>query len=284
MPSSNEYYKLYRRLVRAYEKGDITKDELEISKRDLKNNITHICIHCGSEYTGRKTKQHCNKCKPMPQVKEKPVPKVKPKKERGTWERKKEYIKTCIICGNDFKSKSNHGKFCSSECRKEYKPYTHTCEYCGKEFNSNRKVHKFCTVECIGKSQRKNVSNCINCGVEYVHNKRHAGKFCSRSCYAEYTGIDEINNSKSYLSDGASIRRAKYYGVHYENINVLDVIKRDDCTCQLCGESINLSLKHPHPMSFSLDHIKPLSKGGTHTFENVQSSHLKCNINKSNTL
>lgn len=177
MPSNNEYYKLYRRLVRAYEKGEISKDELENSKKELKNNITHICVHCGSEYTGRKTKQHCNKCKPAPKPIEKPI--EKPKKERGTWERKKEYKMTCIVCGTDFISKSHHGKFCSNECKSKYKPYTHICEHCGQEFKSNRKVHRFCGTECIGKSQRKNVSTCINCGVEYVHNKRHAGKFCS---------------------------------------------------------------------------------------------------------
>lgn len=32
----------------------------------------------------------------------------------------------------------------------------------------------------------------------------------------------------------------------------------------------------------SIDHIRPLSKGGTHTWDNVQLAHLKCNIKKGN--
>jgi 5-methylcytosine-specific restriction endonuclease McrA len=36
-------------------------------------------------------------------------------------------------------------------------------------------------------------------------------------------------------------------------------------------------LRRPSPWSVSLDHIVPVSKGGTHTRDNVQAAHLRCN-------
>ena len=40
----------------------------------------------------------------------------------------------------------------------------------------------------------------------------------------------------------------------------------------------------PHPMSLSIDHIIPLSLGGTHEPKNVQVVHLICNSTKSNNI
>lgn len=41
------------------------------------------------------------------------------------------------------------------------------------------------------------------------------------------------------------------------------------CQCRYCGP------KYP-----SIDHIIPISKGGAHTWENVQVAHFECNPNK----
>jgi len=38
-----------------------------------------------------------------------------------------------------------------------------------------------------------------------------------------------------------------------------------------------MSLKAPHPLSMSIDHIIPLSRGGTHEPDNVQLAHFICN-------
>ena len=54
--------------------------------------------------------------------------------------------------------------------------------------------------------------------------------------------------------------------------------------CQLCGGAIDPSLRWPDPMSQSVDHIVPLSKGGTHEQSNLQWTHLVCNIRKGATV
>jgi 5-methylcytosine-specific restriction endonuclease McrA len=60
----------------------------------------------------------------------------------------------------------------------------------------------------------------------------------------------------------------------------LDVHTRDGWTCQLCQLPIDPEVAWPDPMSPSVDHIVPLSRGGLHSMANVQSAHLGCNSSK----
>lgn len=59
-----------------------------------------------------------------------------------------------------------------------------------------------------------------------------------------------------------------------------DVHERDGWTCGLCRLPVDPGLAWPHPMSASVDHILPLSRGGSHTLANVQCAHLSCNSRK----
>ncbi|MGW6946179.1 HNH endonuclease [Streptomyces xanthophaeus] len=64
----------------------------------------------------------------------------------------------------------------------------------------------------------------------------------------------------------------------------LDVHTRDEWTCQLCRLPIDPEVAWPDPMSASVDHIVPLSRGGQHSMINVQSAHLGCNSSKGDRL
>lgn len=73
-------------------------------------------------------------------------------------------------------------------------------------------------------------------------------------------------------------RRAQKKSTSMEKLEFIRIFERDQWHCQICGEQINSSLTWPHPLSPSIDHVLPLSRGGSHTYDNVQASHLKCNI------
>lgn len=58
------------------------------------------------------------------------------------------------------------------------------------------------------------------------------------------------------------------------------ILDRDRWICGICGKKIKRQLKHPSPLSASIDHIIPLARGGSHIPDNLQASHLRCNITK----
>lgn len=58
----------------------------------------------------------------------------------------------------------------------------------------------------------------------------------------------------------------------------LKVLKRDNYKCQKCGRS---PATH-RELFLHIDHIKPFSKGGDSTMENLQTLCNKCNLGKSN--
>lgn len=47
--------------------------------------------------------------------------------------------------------------------------------------------------------------------------------------------------------------------------------------CHLCGEDIDYDAPHLDPLSFQIDHVIPLAKGGRDVLENLAASHRKCN-------
>lgn len=55
--------------------------------------------------------------------------------------------------------------------------------------------------------------------------------------------------------------------------------------CGICGKPVDKSFKFPHPLSPSIDHIVPVSKGGHPSdIGNLQLTHLCCNRFKSDKL
>ena len=56
--------------------------------------------------------------------------------------------------------------------------------------------------------------------------------------------------------------------------------------CGICGKPVDKSLKYPHPMSATIDHIIPVNgpgglKGHPSSIDNLQLAHFSCNRQKS---
>jgi 5-methylcytosine-specific restriction endonuclease McrA len=56
-------------------------------------------------------------------------------------------------------------------------------------------------------------------------------------------------------------------------ITMQKLYTRDNRVCGICKKVVI-------PDNWSLDHIRPISKGGTHTWDNIQLAHWICNVKK----
>lgn len=80
-----------------------------------------------------------------------------------------------------------------------------------------------------------------------------------------------------------SYSRADRKGAHRANLerNRKRILATQN-TCGICGHPVDLSLKSPHPMSPTIDHIIPIAKGGHPSdIDNLQLAHWTCNRQKS---
>lgn len=57
-------------------------------------------------------------------------------------------------------------------------------------------------------------------------------------------------------------------------------IRRGRPACHICGGGIDYDLPWLDPGAFVVDHVVPLSKGGTDTLANKAAAHRSCNSTK----
>lgn len=114
--------------------------------------------------------------------------------------------------------------------------------------------------------------------------KRPDAKWCSEPCSrrAYNARREEDGRLAKYRSERRQRQRAQTDDS--EVFRAVDVMERDDWTCWLCAEPIDREATWPAPLSRSVDHVVPLSKGGAHALSNVRAAHLRCNLVKGDRL
>lgn len=80
-----------------------------------------------------------------------------------------------------------------------------------------------------------------------------------------------------YITEYMRARRAALAG---RTVGPVDLDALWTGFCGICDGPIDRSLRWPDADSPSIDHIHPVSKGGSHTQDNLQWTHLVCNIRK----
>lgn len=131
------------------------------------------------------------------------------------------------------------------------------CSWCGTLFRRLRINAIYCGPVCSG--------------LAFQNNNPEAIKKAQRA-YARR------NPDKLRMKNNTRRVRQRLSVVEKFSVSDVRAAKGDDC--YLCGSSIDFDIRHPNPMSASLDHIVPVSKGGHHTLDNAAMAHLLCNMRK----
>jgi 5-methylcytosine-specific restriction endonuclease McrA len=66
------------------------------------------------------------------------------------------------------------------------------------------------------------------------------------------------------------------------SINLHKLAQRDKNICHICGQKVDMNADNNDASYGSIDHVIPISKGGTHTWNNIKLAHRGCNTMKSN--
>lgn len=197
---------------------------------------------------------------------------------------------SCEYCDNNLTQlqKDRGQKYCCQKCRgkakRTIKGTIRNCVVCGLPFEPSAKAYRSCSQSCANKKARniqiKNIKrnpklmDCESCGMPFEY-AEYAGSFKRKYC-----DVCGPRLERDRLRRRRKITRNKAI----EKIVDVHIYARDNWVCQICGEHVNEHIEWPDPMSSSLDHIIPISKGGEHIKVNVQLAHLGCNSRKWNRL
>jgi 5-methylcytosine-specific restriction endonuclease McrA len=83
--------------------------------------------------------------------------------------------------------------------------------------------------------------------------------------------------NRDKIRDKVGRHRSRKADAFIESVDRQVVFTRDAGTCGICQQGVESANWH-------LDHVIPLSKGGQHSYDNVQVSHPSCNQRKSSKL
>lgn len=116
---------------------------------------------------------------------------------------------------------------------------------------------------------------CRQCGQPFtaLHDRGQPPRFCSERCMR-----------LKHRHIGKRKRRAALKAAITESVDPAVVYQRDNWTCRIegCGEPIDPTLDPESSHAASIDHIVPLSLGGTHTYDNIRAAHRVCNSRRGN--
>lgn len=192
---------------------------------------------------------------------------------------KNSIIKKCKYCNNTFKGVTRD-VFCSNDCKLK-----HFEDKKKRKLNKSlisllkKRITKLKSEEKERQRIQIKTKVCKYCGSNFISVKGRL--FCSETC------------SKKFGNKQKEIRRYKRLhenGCVDNSITLIKLYYKFDGVCQLCGEIVDYNdYLIDEKGSFiagenypSVDHIYPVSCGGTHTWDNVQLAHRRCNTLKSN--
>lgn len=213
--------------------------------------------------------------------------------------RKWPIFKECQFCGATLPGTRKAGRpqrYCNRKCaellrnekNKLARRATRNCKFCEKEFVTQGSRFKYCSVKCRENSNRN------RSGEIWLRKKSRRPETKTWKCGwcdgdielpIGFSGWGKYHDKCRVASDRArnrlkSVRRRGIRAtprVTHEQIGI-----KDNFVCYLCSEPIDMSLPRTSKLGATIDHVIPITKGGTDDLDNLRLTHWTCNVRKSN--
>lgn len=157
------------------------------------------------------------------------------------------------------------------------------CVGCFTIYSPKSPRHKYCSRSCNERAKKFGKITCADCAepmwsgpTSLPQGEARCTSCRSAPVFRELLRQRRAGRQRQYRHQ----RRALAVGGLSERYTMDELFERDGGGCGICGEDVDRTLRHPSLLSPSIDHVLPISRGGTDMKANVQITHLRCNLSK----
>jgi endogenous inhibitor of DNA gyrase (YacG/DUF329 family) len=257
----------------------------------------HKCLYCGCDFGGRKKKYCSEDCgRRHWHARNKTSDKVFPSRKDGG----------CAECGASLEGRTKQTRYCSSACKsaarnrgwrerhRASQPLVECANpYCGQTFTQSHR-RMFCSKKCLRIGQsidrgrhaeaqayaikwgmleacRVYLHSCRDCGVILVRRNRNGNHARCGEC------------RRLQIKRWDATKSAKRRGMTTPiTMNVYDLAARDGTLCHICRKRVDMALSGMAKQGPTIEHITPVSLGGTNDPSNLALAHRHCNTSRGN--
>lgn len=177
-----------------------------------------------------------------------------------------------MFCGKEFReTRDRPNKFCSNRCASLHRGMQSTLEkaFLGQANPDTVQEYRE-ALQKVAEIARKieKERRCLYCGKWFTPKDTGRISYCSQRCAKS---ADNLAHDKRLDQNGKADR----------SVTLTKLYMRDEGICQICGRKIDFDCDSNSDFYPSIDHIRPLAKGGLHRWDNVQLACRRCNTIKS---
>lgn len=194
---------------------------------------------------------------------------------------------TCRVCGDrfDIKPVGRIREICSKSCsnrscrekhddklREYHRRYR---EENSEKVRESQRAWRIANAESLAEKKREHYQENIDHYREYKreYHRKNADRLTAKTIQWQ-----KDNPEKTHMKNQR--RRSRVREAFVEDVDPSVVLSRDGWVCHICGDAIDPKFKSPDVMSWSIDHVIPLAKGGAHEYKNCKAAHRGCNSRK----
>lgn len=171
------------------------------------------------------------------------------RREQGLWTCVDAGRRACLHCRVLFTPKRSHQAYCSQQC--------------GWQHRAQRRPR---SGDWAAGRQPERILPCMDCGKDVV---TRGSRVCCEQCRMERA---RNTSRRRNVKRRGTVTLIKY--------TLNEIGERDGWRCHLCRRVINRKLPGTHQRGPTIDHLVPLSHGGTDEPMNVAVAHRACNVRR----